>query len=84
MGYNANVGYTRFTENYSYGTAFIPSATSSISSDLELYARIDKSRFASALSYLPVTRMFTVTNESVVGLTYTSGGPKISADGASR
>lgn len=28
LGYNVNVGYTRFTENYSSGFAFVPSATS--------------------------------------------------------
>lgn len=27
-GYNVNIGYTRFAENYSYGTVFTPSATS--------------------------------------------------------
>lgn len=27
LGYNVNVGYTCFTENYSYGATFIPSAT---------------------------------------------------------
>lgn len=27
LGYNVNVGYTRFTENYSSGSAFIPAAT---------------------------------------------------------
>jgi hypothetical protein len=31
LGYNVNVGSTRFTENYSSGFAFVPSATSSTS-----------------------------------------------------
>jgi opacity protein-like surface antigen len=153
LGYNVNFGYTRFTENYSYGTAFLPSPTSSIASTssftrgsigtnvvettVAMVARGPKSRsfsmfaqfgggglfflpsthldaynkqirptmvfgvgmnyrltehfglkaeyrglfykspdFASTLNYVPVTRMFTVTNEPVVGLTYTFGGRK--------
>lgn len=28
LSYNVNLGYTRFTENYSYGTAFVPSQNS--------------------------------------------------------
>jgi opacity protein-like surface antigen len=32
LGYNVNVGYTRFTENYSYVNAYIPSAPPSTAS----------------------------------------------------
>lgn len=32
LGYNVNVGYTRFTENYSYVNAYIPSASPSTAS----------------------------------------------------
>ena len=28
LGYNVNLGYTRLTENYAYGTAYVPSPTS--------------------------------------------------------
>jgi opacity protein-like surface antigen len=31
LGYNVNLGYTRFSENYSYGSAFVPAKSSTAS-----------------------------------------------------
>jgi opacity protein-like surface antigen len=31
LGYNVNLGYTRFSENYSYGSAFVPARNSTLS-----------------------------------------------------
>lgn len=152
MGYNVNVGYTRFTENYSDGTAFIPSATSIaptstftrgsigtnvVETTIAMVAQGPRSHrfstfvqfgggglffvpfthvdaynkqvrptmvfgvgmnyrltehlslraeyrglfykspdFAATVNYAPVTRMFTVTNQPAVSLTYTFGGRK--------
>ncbi|WP_245632554.1 hypothetical protein [Edaphobacter aggregans] len=151
LGYNVNVGYTRFTENYSYGTAYIPSAppstassssftrgsigTNVVETTVAIVAQGPRSRhfttfaqfgggglffvpfthsdaynrqvrptmvfgvgmnyrltdhfgiraeyrglfykspdFAPTLNSVPVTRLFTVTNQPVFGLTYTFGG----------
>jgi opacity protein-like surface antigen len=151
IGYNVNVGYTRLTESYSSGIAFVPSATSStalttnfirgsigtnvVETTVAAVAQGPRNRrfstfaqfgggglffvpfthldgynkqirptmvfgvgmnyrltehlglraeyrglfykspdFAPTLNYLPVTRMFTVTNQPAVSLTYTFGG----------
>ena len=151
IGYNVNVGYTRFTENYSSGFVFVPSATSLTSlttnfmrgsigtnvveTTVAVVAQGPRNRrfstfaqfgggglffvpfthldgynkqvrptmvfgagmnyrltehlglrveyrglfykspdFAPTLNYLPVTRLFTVTNQPAVSLTYTFGG----------
>jgi opacity protein-like surface antigen len=151
LGYNVNVGYTRFTENYSYVSAYLPSASPSTASSASFtrgsigtnavettiaamvqgprtrhfttfaqfgggglffvpFTQSDKYNsqvrpamafgvgmnyrltdhfgvraeyrglfykspdFAADLSPAPVPRLFTVTNQPVVGLTYTFGG----------
>lgn len=151
LGYNANVGHTRFTENYSYGTTSTPSPSASIGASssfmrgsigtnmiettVAMVAQGPRSRhfttfaqfgggglffipfthsdaynkqvrptmvfgigmnyrlsdhlgiraeyrglfykspdFAPNLNLVPVTRLFTVTNQPVFGLTYTFGG----------
>lgn len=152
IGYNVNVGYTRFTENYSDGTAFIPSAnsiaptstfmrgsigTNVVETTVAMVAQGPRTQrfstfaqfgggglffvpfthvdaynkqvrptmifgvgmnyrltehlslraeyrglfykspdFAATVNYAPVTRMFTVTNQPAVSLTYTFGGRK--------
>ena len=153
IGYNVNIGYTRFTENYSFGSAFVPSATSStalttnfiwgsvgtnvvettvatvvqgprnrrfstfaqfgggglffvpfthvdgynqqirptmvfgvgmnyrLTEHLSLRAEYrglfyKSPDFAPNLNYIPVSRLFTVTNQPAVGLTYTFGGER--------
>lgn len=153
FGYNVNAGYTRFTENYSYGTAVVPPATSSfpptssftqgaigtnvVETTVAMVVQGPRARrfntfaqlgggglffvpfthsdvyhnqirpamvFGIGMNYrltehlglkaeyrglfykspdfsptrndVPVTRLFTVTNEPVVSLTYTFGGRK--------